>query len=133
VIIDVTGSCANFYRAPQRALRHTATLAGLEIALQLAEVAASLQTGAETAERMGKATKKGSTTTAKGKQNKLQKVNELLDNIYQQIFYYRFRDSSEDIRADCITALGNWVVTHPTHFLTNDHLRFIGWMLSDKV
>lgn len=60
-------------------------------------------------------------------------LEETIDTIFNGIFVHRYRDTNETIRGDCIMELGNWVVTYPEVFLDNAYLRYLGWVLSDKV
>ena len=46
----------------------------------------------------------------------------------------RFRsDISSDIRVICVAELGCWIKLYPDLFLDNNYLKYIGWMLYDKV
>lgn len=38
-----------------------------------------------------------------------------------------------EIRATCIEEIGNWIKTYPDVFLNDSYLKYIGWMLYDKV
>lgn len=42
-------------------------------------------------------------------------------------------DISSDIRVICMGELGCWVRLYPDLFLDNNYLKYIGWMLYDKV
>jgi len=53
------------------------------------------------------------------------------DNI--RIFMHRYRDIFPTIRAECITALGEWVREYKLVFLADKYLKYLGWTLSDKV
>lgn len=43
------------------------------------------------------------------------------------------RDVSSDIRVICVAELGYWIRLYPDMFLDNNYLKYIGWMLYDKV
>ena len=38
-----------------------------------------------------------------------------------------------EIRATCIEEIGSWIKTYPDAFLNDSYLKYIGWMLYDKV
>lgn len=42
-------------------------------------------------------------------------------------------DVSSDIRVICMGELGCWIRLYPDLFLDNNYLKYIGWMLYDKV
>jgi hypothetical protein len=44
----------------------------------------------------------------------------------------RFRDVSAQIRSDCVSYLGQWVIEYPALYSKNTYLRMLGWALSDK-
>ena len=47
-----------------------------------------------------------------------------------QVISYRYRDTHEDIRAACISALGRGLRVLPS-FCDDKHLKYMGWQLSD--
>ena len=49
------------------------------------------------------------------------------------VFIHRYRDAEPAIRSECIRALGLWMKKHPDHFLEGNHLRYVGWVLTDVV
>lgn len=52
---------------------------------------------------------------------------------WRSIFVHRYRDIFAEIRAECVTSLGEWVVAYPIKFLNDKTLKYAGWMLSDRV
>lgn len=44
----------------------------------------------------------------------------------------RFRDSSDDVRALVVTAIGEWAASLPERFLVDEYLKYIAWALSDR-
>jgi hypothetical protein len=48
------------------------------------------------------------------------------------MFQVRFRDVSPQIRSDCVSYLGQWVVKYPVMYSKNNFLRMLGWALSDR-
>jgi hypothetical protein len=49
------------------------------------------------------------------------------------VFVHRYRDVDPNIRKDCIQEVGSWVETLPDIYMNPSVLRYLGWMLSDKV
>ena len=49
------------------------------------------------------------------------------------VFVHRCRDVEAIIRTECIKHLGEWMEQYPSYFLDNNYLRYIGWLLNDKV
>lgn len=49
------------------------------------------------------------------------------------VFVHRYRDRDPHIRVDCLDALGQWIKALPDVYLDSQYLRYLGWMLSDKV
>lgn len=50
-----------------------------------------------------------------------------------RVFVHRCRDVEAIIRTECIKHLGEWMEQYPSYFLDNNYLRYIGWLLNDKV
>uniref|UniRef100_A0A8B9R1M6 SCD domain-containing protein n=1 Tax=Anas platyrhynchos TaxID=8839 RepID=A0A8B9R1M6_ANAPL len=42
------------------------------------------------------------------------------------------RDMVPDVRALCMEELGTWMCSFPASFLTDGHLKYLGWTLHDK-
>uniref|UniRef100_A0A8C3C4J8 SCD domain-containing protein n=1 Tax=Cairina moschata TaxID=8855 RepID=A0A8C3C4J8_CAIMO len=42
------------------------------------------------------------------------------------------RDVVPDVRALCMEELGTWMCSFPASFLTDSHLKYLGWTLHDK-
>eukprot|EP00900_Chrysochromulina_parva_P000429 jgi/Chrpa1/10387/Chrysochromulina_OHIO_Genome00018835-RA len=57
-------------------------------------------------------------------------VRDMLSTIFDQVISYRYRDTHEDIRAACISALGRGLRVLPS-FCDDKHLKYMGWQLSD--
>ncbi|KAK5018750.1 cohesin complex subunit, partial [Cryomyces antarcticus] len=127
--------------AQSRPFRHTATIVSLAI------VSALCQVGREMAENIAKTLRQSETEQKKARVNKGRtnaledKVKEtrtrqdLLDSIIKDwvdtVFVHRYRDVDPRIRVDCVQALGDWIMTYPEKFFDGNHLRYIGWVLSD--
>lgn len=57
----------------------------------------------------------------------------MINAVFRGVFVHRYRDLLPDIRAMCIAELGVWVKTNPEYFLNDKCLKYLGWMLYDKV
>ncbi|KAH9826573.1 STAG domain [Teratosphaeria destructans] len=127
--------------APNRSFRHTATVASLCITSALCEIAhdnadaiADHQRHAE-AERKKTRTNQGRVKHIEGQAKEAMAKQEFiepqLDDWFSVVFVHRYRDVNPSIRLDCIEALGDWIVTMPDIFFDGNHLRYMGWVLSD--
>ena len=127
--------------AASRPLRHTATVASLEIIRALADSGKkfAVQTAhylrqSETESRKAGKNKSRVASIERGAKIASQK-QEVIDNLikdwFEVVFIHRYRDVDPKIRLDCVEALGDWVMLYPDHFLDGSHLRYLGWMLSD--
>ncbi|KAG8957246.1 hypothetical protein FRC03_010340 [Tulasnella sp. 419] len=129
-----------------RSFRHTATVVALEVESALAEVAASVDKEAEVVRRQkeGEKKKKGSSNAAKGKgreqelqatydevMGKRAQLKEYLKEFFDGLFVLRYRDADPGIRAECVQEFGVWLDKYPAYFLEGNHLRYLGWVLSD--
>ncbi|KAI1761442.1 STAG-domain-containing protein [Hypoxylon sp. FL1150] len=124
-----------------RPFRHTATTVGLAILTSLIEVTKQLderitksnQSLQAESGRRGKnknlveSTKKALETANRNRDFIDGKVKDLFDIV----FVHRYRDIDPKIRAECIEALGTWVCTLPTVYMSPEYLRYLGWLLSD--
>lgn len=127
--------------AASRPLRHTATVASLEIIRTLAN------SGNKFATQTAHYFRQSGTESRKAGNNKnrvasiersakiASQKQEVIDNLIKDwvdiVFIHRYRDVDPKIRVDCVEALGDWVMLYPDHFLDGSHLRYLGWMLSD--
>ncbi|KAI5251427.1 STAG-domain-containing protein [Aureobasidium subglaciale] len=127
--------------AQNRPFRHTATVVSLAIITALCEIGSELADEASKALRHSETQKKGKNankTRVSELQNysKQAKANqEILDNTvkdwFDTIYIHRYRDVDPHIRVDCARALGDWIVAYPDQFFDGQHLRYLGWVLSD--
>lgn len=60
-----------------------------------------------------------------------QLIDDKVKDFFNIIFVHRYRDIDAKIRAECIEALGNWICTLPTVYMSPEYLRYLGWLLSD--
>ncbi|KAJ1638497.1 hypothetical protein T492DRAFT_900101 [Pavlovales sp. CCMP2436] len=132
-----------------RALRHTGTFLafrlcdGLLIAHANASKAcdeASAQLGARQA---GSSAKKGAKTAAAASLGALQvdvqhaaeerdAIANLARALVDSVFGDRYRDKAADVRAEAASSLGGWLAKAPSLWLDNAHLKYFGWLLSDR-
>ncbi|RKO93457.1 hypothetical protein BDK51DRAFT_37291 [Blyttiomyces helicus] len=61
------------------------------------------------------------------------KLEHHMNDLFETVFVHRYRDSDPTIRMECIRELGVWISKFPTTYLDSQYLRYIGWMLSDKI
>jgi cohesin complex subunit SA-1/2 len=128
--------------ATNRAFRHTSTVVSLSVISALSSVAYTVGDNAAKSHRMveterakGNKANKGRMRDmdAKAKEaSQLQEIVEaLLKDWFDTVFIHRYRDKDISIRRECMAALGDWITTAPGTFFDGQHLRYMGWMLSD--
>ena len=62
-----------------------------------------------------------------------EELSSLMNATFRGVFVHRYRDTLPEIRAICIEELGVWIKTDPQDFLNDGCLKYLGWMLHDKV
>jgi cohesin complex subunit SA-1/2 len=67
---------------------------------------------------------------AENDKNKTLIEDEIMD-FYSTVYLHRYRDVDPKIRLECVEALGDWILTLDSIFYEGEHLRYLGWMLSD--
>ena len=111
-----------------------------EIDLQLSQV--NLKVQGELARSKSKGSAKNEKKTvrtantstlraASALKSKLDSINENIQLIWTSVFRGRYRDTNASIRKLCIKSLNGWVRIYPEKFVSTEHLRHIGWLLSD--
>ena len=124
-----------------RPFRHTATVIALEIGNELCTVAADIAENAAMTVRLKEGEQKKKSVNkervkaleakvAEGERRRAQ-VLESMGNLLDAVFVHRYRDVDPKIRLECVTALGNWIITLPDVYFDGLHLRYLGWVLSD--
>ncbi|KAH7033225.1 putative nuclear protein SA-1 [Microdochium trichocladiopsis] len=124
-----------------RPFRHTATTVGLAMLSALIEVTKQLD------ERITKSNQAiQAESNRKGKNKTLVEntkialesaianrsmVDAKSKDLFDIVFVHRYRDIDPKIRAECIEALGTWICTLPTVYMSPEYLRYLGWLLSD--
>jgi cohesin complex subunit SA-1/2 len=126
-----------------RPFRHTSTIISLAIMHALCDIAREVTTTVTTSrkqlesEKKKKSVNKGrveaiQTAISEGEQ-KLERLDEFLQDGFDTVFVHRYRDVDGGIRAECMEALGRWIRTYREMFLEGQYLRYIGWTLADVV
>ena len=124
-----------------RPFRHTATVISLTIGNTLCAVAADVaeNTAKTMRQKEGEQRKKSvnkervkslEAKVAEGDRRRAQVV-ESLQAIFDTVFVHRYRDVDPKIRAECVIALGTWIVTLPEVYFEGIYIRYLGWVLSD--
>lgn len=127
--------------ASDRSFRHTATVLSLSVVTALCEISTQLADQLPNFQRQVAAEQKKKRVNvqrvkdieAKVKQanDDLEYMEALLKDWFDTIFIHRYRDVDPLIRRECSEAMGDWAMAKPEHFLNGNHLRYLGWVLSD--
>uniref|UniRef100_A0A674HAD3 Cohesin subunit SA n=1 Tax=Taeniopygia guttata TaxID=59729 RepID=A0A674HAD3_TAEGU len=127
-----------------RPLRHTGTLAALKLMSALVEVALGVGQQQELCQRQLQAEEakepgRRGTERLEALQERHRELQEqqeelelLMNGIFKGVFVHRYRDVVPEIRGICMEELGLWVRKFPGSFLTDSHLKYLGWTLHDK-
>ncbi|KAI0166967.1 STAG-domain-containing protein [Hypoxylon sp. FL1284] len=124
-----------------RPFRHTATTVGLAILTSLIGVTKQLDdritksNQALQAESGRRGKNKNLVESTKKALDGANRNREFIDGkvqgLFDIVFVHRYRDIDQKIRSECIEALGTWVCTLPTVYMSPEYLRYLGWLLSD--
>uniref|UniRef100_A0A6J0TXW5 Cohesin subunit SA n=1 Tax=Pogona vitticeps TaxID=103695 RepID=A0A6J0TXW5_9SAUR len=127
-----------------RAFRHTSTLAAMKLLTALVNLRLNLDVSKRNLERLyeveksraaGKRTNSRLDQLEKKKreyEQKLPKIENMMNAIFKGTFLQRYRDVIPEIRANCIEEMGTWMKMYPDTFLNDSYLKYVGWMLYDK-
>lgn len=128
-----------------RAFRHTCTLAAVKLLSSLVSVALSLSVGIENSQKLQavqktKTMRQKSTPQLERIQKKITELQEkkaeiegMMDIIFKGIFLKRYRDVLPEIRSLCMEELGLWMKLYSSVFLNDSYLKYMGWMMHDKI
>jgi cohesin complex subunit SA-1/2 len=126
-----------------RQFRHTSAVIALEIVSHLSKCSAVIRRAEATTNQQLEAERKMTPQnearirdmTAKLKKNeeKRDKVEAMIKDLFETVFVHRYRDIDVKIRIDCIHALSNWTQILPDMFFDGTYIRYLGWILSDPV
>ncbi|XP_010899679.2 cohesin subunit SA-2 isoform X2 [Esox lucius] len=128
-----------------RAFRHTCTLAAMKLLSSLIGVAVSLTVSIENSQRLGEVERaktsgrRNSTRLERIQrkvtelQDKRVEIENMMDAIFKGVFLKRYRDVLPDIRSVCMEELAIWMKLYSPVFLTDSYLKYMGWMMHDKL
>uniref|UniRef100_A0A3B4YMI1 Cohesin subunit SA n=1 Tax=Seriola lalandi dorsalis TaxID=1841481 RepID=A0A3B4YMI1_SERLL len=126
-----------------RAFRHTCTLAAMKLLSSLVGVALSLSVGIENSQKLYKVQKtktmrQKSTPQLERVQKKITEekrveIESMMDIIFKGVFLKRYRDVLPEIRSICVEELGLWMKLYSSVFLNDSYLKYMGWMMNDKI
>ncbi|KAM7380244.1 hypothetical protein PAMP_003556 [Pampus punctatissimus] len=66
-------------------------------------------------------------------QEKKAEIEGMMDIIFKGIFLKRYRDVLPEIRSICMEELGVWMKLYSSVFLNDSYLKYMGWMMHDKI
>ncbi|XP_030621225.1 cohesin subunit SA-1 [Chanos chanos] len=127
-----------------RAFRHTSTLIVMKLMSAVVEVAAVVFAQAEMTRRRSELEKnKKAELRATERVEELQasyqellehqeELFSMINSVFKGVFVHRYRDNVPEIRTICMEEIGLWLREYPTYFLSDGHLKYLGWMLHDK-
>ncbi|XP_037542617.1 cohesin subunit SA-2 [Nematolebias whitei] len=128
-----------------RAFRHTCTLAAVKMVSALVTVAVSLNVGVENSQKLyevqrTKSSRQKSSQQLDRIQKKLAELQEkraeiesMMDAIFKGVFLKRYRDMLPEIRSMCMEELASWMKLYSSAFLNDTYLKYMGWMMHDKI
>uniref|UniRef100_I3JID2 Cohesin subunit SA n=1 Tax=Oreochromis niloticus TaxID=8128 RepID=I3JID2_ORENI len=126
-----------------RAFRHTCTLAAVKLLSSLVGVALTLSAGIENSQKLYEVQKTKTMRQKSAQQlEKVQKkiaeekraeIESMMDIIFKGVFLKRYRDVLPEIRCVCMEELGLWMKLYSSVFLSDSYLKYVGWMMHDKV
>uniref|UniRef100_K3X2X3 SCD domain-containing protein n=1 Tax=Globisporangium ultimum (strain ATCC 200006 / CBS 805.95 / DAOM BR144) TaxID=431595 RepID=K3X2X3_GLOUD len=135
-----------------RAIRHTSTIGAYAIGSALVGSAQNISQQLEVVKRQLNAEINSSSKNSKAKatpmkmskkmqlltdnknmyENRLQRVVQVVDILFTGVIVHRYRDVMPEVRTESAETLGNWIAAMPDHFLKDNYLKYLGWMLNDK-
>ncbi|XP_040281099.1 cohesin subunit SA-2-like isoform X1 [Bufo bufo] len=128
-----------------RAFRHTSTLSAVKLLTALIRVILNLDINIDNSDRLYEVEKKRADLQRinlrleqldkrrKKLQQRHREIKDMMDAIFKGTFLQRYRDVVSEIRALCIEEIGVWLKMHPHMYLSDSYLKYVGWMLHDKV
>ncbi|XP_073778483.1 cohesin subunit SA-3 isoform X2 [Danio rerio] len=127
-----------------RAFRHTSSFIAMRLMSSIVSVAADVNIQAQMIQRRSDLEKsKPAEERAIDRLEELEHsyrelmeqqedLRSLMNGIFKGVFVHRYRDVIPEIRAVCMEEMGVWLRENPAHFLNDEHLKYVGWMLHDK-
>ncbi|XP_056411819.1 cohesin subunit SA-2-like isoform X2 [Hyla sarda] len=138
LLLGLSDSCV-------RAFRHTSTLSAVKLLTALIRVILNLDINIDNSDRLYEVEKKRGDLKrinprleqVDKKRKKLQQrrceIEDMMDALFKGTFLQRYRDVVSEIRALCIEEIGVWMKMYPHMYLNDSYLKYVGWMLHDKV
>ncbi|TMW62186.1 hypothetical protein Poli38472_009679 [Pythium oligandrum] len=134
--------------AEVRAIRHTTTVAAYAMGTAIVDCAAKISQQLSVVQRQLNAESK-SKTKSPGKNPMSRKLEQLHENkktyegrrdhvlemsnlLFNAVLVHRYRDVMPEVRLESVQTLGAWATTLPDHYLKDNYLKYLGWMLNDK-
>ena len=127
--------------SPHRGVRHTGVEVGMTMMCKLASLQVEVMSTKSAKERLaaggaGKGGKKSSVTENLEKESKrladqAQCIAEATQNIFDTVFLHRYRDSCDEMRVSCVSALGRCIEKLPGTYLHDTFLKYMGWLVYD--
>ncbi|TQS35990.1 hypothetical protein Golomagni_03574 [Golovinomyces magnicellulatus] len=124
-----------------RPFRHTATLVALTMTSARCRIAhTEIEKAAKVHRQLENEAKSKKPNKARlaDFQRRVDKINERkamiegqIQDYFDTVYVHRYRDIDPKIRAECVEALGTWIVSLESYFFDGQYLRYMGWMLSD--
>ncbi|XP_075887185.1 cohesin subunit SA-2 isoform X2 [Nelusetta ayraudi] len=128
-----------------RAFRHTCTLAAVKLLSALVGVALNLSVSVENSQKLyevqkAKTLRQKSPTQLGRMQKKITELQEkraevesMMDVLFKGVFLKRYCDVLPEIRSICVEELGLWMKLYSSTFLNDSYLKYVGWMMYDKI
>ncbi|XP_033984608.1 cohesin subunit SA-2 isoform X1 [Trematomus bernacchii] len=127
-----------------RAFRHTCTLAAVKLLSSLVAVALSLSVGIENSQKLYEVQKRKTRQRSNVQHERIEKkvtelqgkraeIESMMDILFKGVFLKRYRDVLPEIRSICMEELGLWMKLYSSAFLNDSYLKYMGWMMHDKI
>lgn len=65
-------------------------------------------------------------------EHRLQQLVKVVNIIFTGVVVHRYRDVMPEIRSESASTISRWISALPEHFLKDNYLKYLGWMLNDK-
>ncbi|QIW94956.1 hypothetical protein AMS68_000474 [Peltaster fructicola] len=125
--------------AANRPFRHTSAVVSLLCTTALCEVAKELENDAARLQRQADTERKKKNKARVAEIEKRVEeaverfdfVKQMIEEWYDTVFVHRFKDVDAAIRRECAASLGDWMALLPSVYLDGQHLRYLGWSLTD--
>uniref|UniRef100_A0A3Q3X503 Cohesin subunit SA n=1 Tax=Mola mola TaxID=94237 RepID=A0A3Q3X503_MOLML len=128
-----------------RAFRHTCTLAAVKLLSSLVGVALSLSASFEYSQKLYEVQKTKTKTMRQRSTLQLERIQKkiteekraeiesMMGAIFKGVFLKRYCDVLPEIRSLCMEELGLWMKLYSSAFLNDSYLKYMGWMMHDKI